>query len=170
MSSASTATTLRTGHSGIPLREQVEEALERLSRLLVAHVGEEAEMRNTRPSSAELLAVQRTVRFLGQLTAAWSSLPADALPATGAGFGSTVVVEDTDQGTRASYTLMAGPVIDIDEDQVSLNSPVGQALLGTLPGDVVTVDTPLRQRRLRVVSVRTLQDRIREEARPRPAA
>lgn len=162
MHGANMATAVTERHGRVPLREQVEQVLERLSRRLVTHAPAAADSRNGGPASAELLAMQRNVRFLGQLTAAWASLPAEALPAVGAGFGSTVDVEDVEDGTRATYTLMAGPVIDIDADQVSLASPVGQALLGARPGDTVTVEAPLRRRRLRVHGVRTLQDRIRE--------
>ena len=77
------------------LREQVEEALERLSRLLMAHAvvtgGSEQE-------EEEMARKQETARFLGQVTAAWAQLPDEALPETGVGFGSTVLVEDADIG------------------------------------------------------------------------
>lgn len=151
----------------VTLREQVEEALERLSRLLMAHAvvsgGSEQE-------EADVAQTRETARFLGQVTAGWAQLPEEALPEGAAGFGSTVTVEDADHGTRESYTLMAGPMLDIDAGQVSLASPIGQALLGTRPGDVVTVQTPQRCRRLRIVGVRTLQDRLAEEVPTLPAA
>jgi transcription elongation GreA/GreB family factor len=61
-----------------------------------------------------------------------------------------------------AFTLMAGSLLDIDAGQVSLASPIGQALLGSRTGDVISVQTPHRLRRLRVRQVRTLHDRIAE--------
>lgn len=144
------------------LREQVEEALERISRLVV---------RPARGSgNGHASELQDVVRFLGQVTAGWTNLPPEALPAQGAGFGSRVRVEDCADGTRTTYTLMAGPLLDIDDGQVSLASPLGQALLGASAGDVVAVETPQRRRTLRVVGVRTLRQLVDEEVLRKPAA
>lgn len=86
----------------------------------------------------------------------------ESLQDDGARFGSTVVVEDVDLGGRETYTLMTGELLDIDAGQVSLASPIGRALLGARPGAEVSVSTPQRQRRLRVLSVRTSpRDRVR---------
>lgn len=153
------------------LREEVDEALERLSQRLIDHgldpMQIEAGHNGTAPAAgsipADVARIQAAVRFLGQVASGWQNLPDEALPGEGAGFGSTVVVEDADRGGRESYTLMTGALLDIDAGQVSLASPIGYALLGTHPGAEVTVATPQRERRLRVVSVCTLADRLRQE-------
>jgi transcription elongation factor GreA len=75
-----------------------------------------------------------------------------------------VVVEDVDRAVRETYTLMTGALLDIDAGQVSLASPIGQALLGVDAGAVVTVQAPQRRRTLRVLSVCTLRDRLEQEA------
>jgi transcription elongation GreA/GreB family factor len=154
------------------LKEQVEQALERLSQLLLAHTRENlAGGGGAGEDTAEIERIGRMTRFLGQVRAAWLDLPENALPLEGAGFGSSVLVEDLDQSVRDRYTLMTGALLDIDSDQVSLASPIGQALLGARPGESRVVETPQRRRRLRVVAVRTLQDRIDDELPPRlPAA
>lgn len=154
------------------LKEQVEDALERLSQLLPAHTRQKPRAQGAAVrDSVEIERVRRTIRFLRQVRAAWVDLPENALPLEGAGFGSTVVVEDLDHGVRDRYTLMTGALLDIDSDQVSLASPLGQALLGARPGDSLVVVTPQRRRRLRVVGVRSLQERIDDELPPRlPAA
>jgi transcription elongation factor GreA len=110
-----------------------------------------------------------TVRFLGQIAAGWASAPPEAFPVRGAGYGSDVEVEDMDSGVRAKYTLMTGPLMDFDQGHVSLASPIGRALLGRRAGDIVTVKTPQRRRRFRIVGVRTLYERLADEP-PRPAA
>lgn len=150
-----TATTLQQG---------VAEALERLSQLLVAHATRDVMAAEPDQIVPSITAAQEAVRFLGQVTAAWADVPDGALPPRGAGFGSTVVVEDLDEGVRETFTLMTGAFLDIDAGQVSLASPIGQALLGAEEGDIVRVQTPHRLRRLLVVSVHTLQSRIADAA------
>jgi hypothetical protein len=146
------------------LHDEVAEVLERLSRLLVAHASRDVLAVEPGPAAPTIRAAQEDVRFFGQVAAAWADVPDGALPHTGAGFASAVVVEDLDQGVRETFTLMTGALLDIDDGQVSLASPIGQALLGAEEGDVVSVQTPHRLRRLRVVEVRTLQSRIADAA------
>jgi transcription elongation GreA/GreB family factor len=145
------------------LREQVAEKLERLSRLLMWHARQPAAT-EAAPAidQAEIARAQQMVRFLGQIAAGWPHLPSDALPAKGAGFGSTVVVEDVERAGAEKFTLMSSPILDLDAGHVSLASPIGQALLGARPGDMVVVDTPQRRRTVRVLGVRTLEERLRE--------
>jgi transcription elongation GreA/GreB family factor len=145
------------------LHDELAEALERLSQFLVTQTSRD--MMGAAPEYApDNTAAEEAVRFLGQVAAAWADVPDGALPPTGAGFGSAVIVEDVDHGVRETFTLMTGALLDIDGGQVSLASPIGQALLGTEEGDVVGVQTPHRLRRLRVVEVRTLQSRIEDAA------
>jgi transcription elongation GreA/GreB family factor len=144
------------------LREDVSDALEQLSQRLVAHTARGVTAADPDPAAPGLKQVQETVRFLGQVVAAWADIPDNAVPSSGAGFGSTVVAEDLDHGDRETFTLMAGAMLDLDAGQVSLASPIGQALLGAVEHEVVSVQTPQRLRRLRVLQIKTLQDRIAE--------
>ena len=74
----------------VDLREQVDLALEYLSKLLQEH----AATGSGSHASNDLDRLQALARFLGQVTAGWPNVPAGALPAEGAGFGSTVTVTD----------------------------------------------------------------------------
>lgn len=140
------------------LRARVEFTLESLSRELGPVLAGE----NGRPTRA-----REAVAFLGQVLAAWPQVPDDAFPAVGAGFASSVVVADLDTAMRDEYTLLNGPLLDFDAGHVSLASPIGQALLGAEPGDVVATQLPQRLRRLRVIAVRTLADKLQEYTRLR---
>lgn len=71
----------------------------------------------------------------------------------GASPGAVVAVLDLDTGEEAVYTLMSGERLDIDAGHVSRDSPIGQALFGAKTGSIVTVETPQRTRRLRILSV-----------------
>lgn len=72
----------------------------------------------------------------------------------GAGLGSTVRVID-DKGRTTDYDLIGRRSQDSERHEVTLASPVGQALWGARPGDVLKVQLPNgRDRTLRVQDVR----------------
>ena len=69
------------------------------------------------------------------------------------GIGSVVTVDDTDNGGGARYRLVGSHEAQEPGD-VSISSPVGQALQGRRASETVTVSLPDgRTRRLRIVSV-----------------
>jgi len=137
------------------VRERLGTELERLSRRLTDDM--EAELAGTdRAAPEERRNVQARIRRLGQLVAGLPRLECGTLAADRVGFGSTVVLQDLDTRRRGSDTLVTGDVIDLDEDQVSLASPVGQALLGRRAGDRISVEAPAGTLRYRLVSVTTL--------------
>lgn len=126
----------------LEIRAQVDEKLNRLA---------------ADPSSTS---IQAEIAFLGQVAAGLAFIDAESLPAEGAGFGSRVTVHDVISGAQHDYVLMVGALVDIDANQVSLASPIGQGLLGRMPGDEVTLATPHKQVRLRVLDVTTLMDQL----------
>jgi transcription elongation factor GreA len=159
MTSHNTAPAARVGKgrsaSMQDLREQVLSALERLSeqRVFVNPGG-----------STEVKDMETNVQLLSEVLAGMDDVHAEFLPAGGAGFGSTVVLRDLDRQTQATYTLMTGPMLDIDANHVSLESPIGRALIGRNAGDEVVIETPQRRMRVRIEAVLTLQQRVAIEA------
>ncbi|HET9986232.1 MAG TPA: GreA/GreB family elongation factor [Longimicrobiales bacterium] len=159
------------------LKRRVGEELERLSRVLMeemdaslARAGGADADESASPERREL---QERIRFLGQVTAGLVEADPAAITLDRAGFGSTVRVVDVDAGAELEYTLMAGELIDIEGGQVSLASPIGQALLGRRTGEIVEVELPHRRLRLRIRSVVTLPQLLglarRKERRRRSA-
>jgi transcription elongation factor GreA len=72
----------------------------------------------------------------------------------GAGLGSTVRVAD-DAGRTSEYELIGRRGQHSARNEITMASPVGQALRGARPGDVVRVALPNRRTRaLRVLAVR----------------
>ena len=65
-------------------------------------------------------------------------------------FGASVEVLDEESGRTTTYTIVGPTEADVGSGRLSAESPVGQALLGAAPGDVVAVPTPRGERRLRV--------------------
>jgi transcription elongation GreA/GreB family factor len=139
------------------VKDRLGSELERLSRQLTDDLT--AELGGATAVCAapqERREVQKRIRRLGQLVAGLAVLECGALPVDRVGYGSSVVLQNLDNRERVSYTLVTGDVIDLDEDQVSLASPVGQALLGRKVGDCVSVQTPSGTLRYRLVAVTTL--------------
>ena len=59
-------------------------------------------------------------------------------------FGATVTLADTDTGDTRTYTLVGQEEADIKKGKISVQSPVGKALIGHRVADVVTIKTPAK--------------------------
>jgi transcription elongation factor GreA len=57
-------------------------------------------------------------------------------------FGSTVKIRDIKSGEAFDYTLVSEIEADIDEDLISVESPVGKGLLGRKENDIVQLKVP----------------------------
>ena len=78
-----------------------------------------------------------------------------SLPATGrVVFGSTVELEDQDEGAAVTYQIVGEDEADIRSGRVSVTSPIARSLIGKVTGDVVDVAAPGRTRSYEIVSVR----------------
>lgn len=131
------------------IRIRVSDALNRASARLMERVDAD---------EADTQQLQHYIARLGQLAAGLAFVDRDSLPSSGAGYGSTVVLKNLKTAVRETYTLMVGTLVDLDAQQVSLASPIGQSLLGRRVGDEVLIATPQRRAWLRVVAVTTLLD------------
>jgi transcription elongation factor GreA len=68
-------------------------------------------------------------------------------------FGATVNVTDVSSGRQASYTIVGPTEADLRTGKLSAESPVAKALIGTAPGDTISVVTPSGTREFRVDSL-----------------
>jgi len=59
-------------------------------------------------------------------------------------FGATVTLADAESGDTKKYTLVGQEEADIKKGQISVQSPVGKALIGHKVGDIVTIRTPAK--------------------------
>ncbi|MFA5072559.1 MAG: transcription elongation factor GreA [Nitrospirota bacterium] len=59
-------------------------------------------------------------------------------------FGCTVTLCDTESGDIKKYTLIGQEEADLKKGKISVQSPVGKALIGHKVGDVVTIKTPAK--------------------------
>jgi transcription elongation factor GreA len=104
--------------------------------------------------------IKARIALLGQIAAGLAIVDPECLPPDGAGFGSKVTVRNVQTGLTDEYTLMVGSLVDINANQVSLASPIGQALLGKNADEEITIATPTRPVTLRVIAVQTLMDQL----------
>lgn len=68
-------------------------------------------------------------------------------------FGATVTMENIETGETKTYTLMGADESDFKKGIISIESPVGKALLGKEEGDEVVVNAPKGRIEYGIVSV-----------------
>jgi transcription elongation factor GreA len=70
-----------------------------------------------------------------------------------AGIGSSVRLRDLETGELSGYEVVGAIEGNVGQGRVSIEAPVGRALLGAAAGDVVTVACPRGELRFEVISV-----------------
>lgn len=78
----------------------------------------------------------------------------DVAVGEGIGLGAIVMVRDLENGDEWEYTLVDAVQADPINDRISVQSPVGQALLGKTAGDIVEVAVPAGKARYEILGVR----------------
>lgn len=64
------------------------------------------------------------------------------LPKDRAVFGSSVTLENIDTGEDVDFQLVGPDESDIEKGRISITSPLGKAILGSKPGDELSVTVP----------------------------
>ncbi len=72
------------------------------------------------------------------------------------GVGTLVTVHDYDFDEDVSYGIVGATEVDIAENKISNESPVGKALMGKKKGDEIEVETPGGIVKYKVVSIKRL--------------
>ena len=80
------------------------------------------------------------------------------VPTDHVGIGSVVRVKDLEPDEEWEFTLVGSFEADPDEDRISNESPIGQALYGHKVGDVVAVKVPVGTARYEILSIRRQSD------------
>ena len=68
-------------------------------------------------------------------------------------FGSTVVLEDVNNGDVVTYQIVGDDEANIRERKISISSPIARALIGKSSGDIAEVQAPGGVREYEVVDV-----------------
>lgn len=78
------------------------------------------------------------------------------IPKDRSGYGSRIVVIDTQRDVRIEYRLVSSEEADVDKGHISTTSPIGKALLNRKVGDEVKVATPAGGKEFEVVELLTI--------------
>jgi transcription elongation factor GreA len=84
------------------------------------------------------------------------------IPHDRVGFGSTVVVFDTEKDEQIEYRLVTSEESDVAKGLISTTSPIGRGLVGKKVGDIATIVTPKGKRELEVLKLTTIHDEADE--------
>jgi transcription elongation factor GreA len=100
--------------------------------------------------------VQARLNHLTRRAGELSKIDVSQIPADRIGFGSRVTVVDMRTREEETYSLVFGDYIDIDSGQISVASPLGQALMGKKKGETVSLQLPRGERKLKIKAMTTL--------------
>ncbi|MDP2497068.1 MAG: GreA/GreB family elongation factor [Candidatus Palauibacterales bacterium] len=102
--------------------------------------------------------LQQIARRLSEL----KEIDEQEVPEDRVGFGSRVTVRDVDDGTEEEFKLAFGDDIDFENSEISMESPIGQALLGKEVGEEVSVRLPNGRVNYEIVDLMTLPQMAEE--------
>jgi transcription elongation factor GreA len=104
--------------------------------------------------------VQARLNHLTQRAGELSRIDPNAIASDRVGFGSKVKLKPIDGKELIEYNIVFGDYIDLDSNQISMASPIGQALLGKQLGDEVVVRLPRGDRHYNIVELTTLPQMV----------
>ena len=67
--------------------------------------------------------------------------------------GSTVRIKDLEYDEEMNYQIVGSSEANTDENMISNESPLGQALIGSVEGDIVNVQAPIGEIRYQVLEI-----------------
>jgi transcription elongation factor GreB len=102
--------------------------------------------------------IDRRIRFLqSRLDTSTVVTPSEQTDASKVFFGATVTLEDED-GVKVTYQVVGPDEIDAKGGRVSVDSPIGKALLGKGQNETITVRRPKGEIELTIVVIRYIDD------------
>ena len=136
--------------SSIPISKEGFQALEQeLDRLkkerphviqAIKEAREEGDLKENARERQGML--EARIKYIESRMALFNVIDLSTLSSEKAIFGATVTVEDADTGEEREFTLLGPDEADYAKGTISIQSPVGVALLGKEVGDEITVNAP----------------------------
>src|SRR5215831_18128218 len=80
------------------------------------------------------------------------------IPRDRSGYGSRILVLDTERDVKIEYKLVSSEEVDAEKGYISTTSPIGRALLNRQVGDEVHVATPAGKKAFEVVKLVTIHE------------
>ena len=95
----------------------------------------------------------RRIRFLQNILTYSRVIDSEQLPKDKVTLLSNVTFTNLGTGETMTYTIVSPHEMNLSEGKISLNSPIGKALMGKRPGDIVDVQVPAGTMKLRIDSI-----------------
>lgn len=73
-------------------------------------------------------------------------------------FGCYVSLEDIDSGEKINFQLLGPYESDINQNKISVTSPIGRALIGKSIGSEISVQTPGGMRNLEIIDISVAEE------------
>lgn len=97
--------------------------------------------------------IDRRVRFLlGRIDKAVVVDPTLSI-STKVQFGATVTIEDEDEGTIKTVSIVGVDEINTEKNQISWRSPLGSSLIGKEVGDTILLRTPIGTKTYEIINI-----------------
>jgi transcription elongation factor GreA len=122
--------------------------------LEAAHEGRLEKNQGYQSALAQRQRLEKRIRQLQQILANAEVLVGSNLPPTQVRFNSRVRVLNLGQGQEQEFLLVSAVEADAGQGQLSVNSPLGRALLGRTLGECIQVQTPGGLRSYRILDIR----------------
>jgi transcription elongation factor GreA len=97
--------------------------------------------------------LERKIAELEDKLSRAQSIDTDNIPGDKAYLFAKVLIRDLDNDEEMQYTLAPPEEIDVDNDIISIKSPIGAALLGKAVGDVVEIKAPAGFFRYKILDI-----------------
>ena len=96
---------------------------------------------------------EREVRRLTSIMEAAEIIPDEEISGEEIGIGSGFILQDVEIRESGTFTLVSPAEVDLENNKISIASPVGTALIGKREGDDVKVDLPWGTTHFRVITI-----------------
>lgn len=95
----------------------------------------------------------RRIRFLQNVLTFSRVIDTEQLPKDKVSLLSRVTFTNLNTGKAMTYTIVSPHEMNLSEGKISIKSPIGKALMGRRPGDIVEVQAPAGTIKLRIDSI-----------------
>lgn len=152
------------------LSDEAETLLHELNVILPREIEKAVAQGDLRENSEYSAALERQgfvrarLDYLARRMSRLGEIDIEHVPENRVGFGSRVRVKDLADGEVEEFLVTLGDDLDFDGGEISMESPIGKALLGKREGDVVGVRLPAGAREFEVVELKTLHDLVDGDA------
>jgi transcription elongation factor GreA len=146
------------------LNDEAEKLRHELNVTLPAEIRRAVEMGDLRENSEYKAALERQrlvqarLGQLGERMAKLLQIDLTQIATDAVGLGSQITVVDQDTKEKETYHLVFGDALELEDNHVTMSSPIGRAMLGKKKGDTVLLKLPAKTRKLKIDKLVTIHD------------